>query len=218
MSKSKRILTVFFAVLLTVTATVTGCQKNKTGSDSSSKSSTSSTAEKKPAVTITWYSGGDDQQNPKPVMDKINSILLDKYNIQLDFKTIPFGSYDEKMNMIISSGTNYDLCFTSQSWVNKYPVQVAKGAFLALDDYLPKYPKLKSALPDFLFEQARVNGKIYAIPNYQITYSQFLNSFRTAATLAISFFTLSVTKVKPVTGVTSASRLSLSVASQIPSS
>jgi putative aldouronate transport system substrate-binding protein len=188
--KTKKTMMIFLAMLLAAILAFTGCSSSAPGDtsgkadpsqapvESSKPSEAPPTEENKEPETIIWYSGGNDQTNPQPVFDKLNEILLDKYNILLDFKTYPFGTYDEKMNMIISSGEDYDLCFTSQGWVNKYPIQVAKGAFLALDDLLPNYPALKEALPEFLFEQARINGKIYAVPNYQITYSQWGYLFR----------------------------------------
>ena len=44
----------------------------------------------------------------------------------------------------------------------------------ALDDLIEaNAPELKNILPEFLFEQARVGGSIYAIPNYQICYDSF---------------------------------------------
>lgn len=187
----KRFL-MFLSVILVVVLVLTGCQSSKPNDDiSTSDLSTKSIGKSKEEneeetprekkddpKTIIWYSGGNDQTNPQPVYDKLNEILLEKHNILLDFRIYPFGTYDEKMNMIISSGEDYDLCFTSQSWVNRYPAQVTKGAFLALDDYLPNYPALQDALPEFLFEQARIDGEIYAIPNYQITYSQWGFLFR----------------------------------------
>ena len=78
------------------------------------------------------------------------------------------------MNMLISSGEEFDVCFTTQSWLNKYQPNVSRGAFLALDDLIDEHaPDLKEVLPEFLFEQARVDGSIYAIPNYQICYDSF---------------------------------------------
>lgn len=129
-------------------------------------------------ITVKWVTVAGEQSNPEPVMEEINKLLLERYNLQLDLEIFPYGTYDEKMNMKINSGEYFDLCFTSQAWINKYPVQVAKGAYLALDDYLDDYPALQEALPDFLFEQARINGKIYAVPNYQITYSAWGIAFR----------------------------------------
>ncbi|NLM77073.1 MAG: ABC transporter substrate-binding protein [Ruminococcaceae bacterium] len=186
--KLKRSAMTILTALLAIMIVVSGCTNGGTTQETTTANqpgtttkatTTGSTAEvKEDAVTIIWYSGGNDQTNPQPAHDALNELLLERHNILLDFRTYPFGVYDEKMNMIISSGEAYDLCFTSQAWVNKYPIQVAKGAFLALDDYLPNYPALQEALPEFLFEQARMNGKIYAVPNYQITYAQWGFLFR----------------------------------------
>ena len=188
MTKSKKTIFIVLAMLLAVVLAFTGCQPSKpsgdTGTVDPTPAPTTEATEEPPAEvvkepeTIIWYCGGGEQTGSQPVFEKLNTLLLEKYNIQLDFRTFDFGIYDEKMNMIISSGKDYDLCFTTQSWVNKYPVQVSKSAFLALDDYLPNYPALKEALPEFLFEQARIDGKIYAVPNYQITYSQWGYLFR----------------------------------------
>lgn len=203
MRRKWKLLIAVLAVLALISSLIAGCQKT----DGTTAAPTTAAAEKttaaaKPApesesekateaapetdakplgemATVIWYSGTPGEQTGSgPVYAELNRILAEKYNIQLDFRTFDWGMYDEKMNMIISSGENYDLCFTSQAWVNKYPAQVGKGAFLALDDYLPNYTALKEALPEFLFEQARINGKIYAVPNYQITYSQWGFLFR----------------------------------------
>ncbi|MDF2925230.1 MAG: extracellular solute-binding protein family 1 [Paenibacillaceae bacterium] len=165
MSKSQARLCTLLAVAMTSALGLAACQKKEEVSA-------------EPTVTVNWVTLGDDQPNSGPVYSKVNELLKEKYNLQLKFETYPAGTYDEKMNMKINSGEDFDLCFTTQSWLNKYPVQVAKGAFLALDDYLGNYPVLTKALPDFLFEQARLNGKIYAIPNYQISYSSWGFFFR----------------------------------------
>ncbi len=188
MNRTKKTFSMITVILLAFAVVFTGCARSTdtgTSTTTSAPAATTKTADATPEpdvlkdpVTVIWYNGGSDQPNAKPVNDKLNEILLKKHNIQLDFRIIDWGTYDEKMNLIISSGEDYDLCFTTQAWVNKYPVQVGKGAFLALDDFLPNYPVLAAALPEFLFEQARTEGKIYAVPNYQITYSQWGFLFR----------------------------------------
>ncbi len=56
------------------------------------------------------------------------------------------------MNMLISSGEEFDVCFTTQSWLNKYQPNVSRGAFLALDDLIDEHaPDLKEVLPEFFY-------------------------------------------------------------------
>jgi putative aldouronate transport system substrate-binding protein len=48
-----------------------------------------------------------------------------------------------------------------------YVQNVRKGAFLAIDDILAKLPKLKESMPQVMWDNVKVDGKTYAIPNYQ---------------------------------------------------
>ena len=123
-----------------------GSQAASTPADSGSTEDTGET------ITVKWVTVAGEQSNPEPVMEELNKLLLERSNLQLELEIFPYGTYDEKMNMKINSGEYFDLCFTSQAWINTYPVQVAKGASPALADYLGDYPVLQVALPDFPFE------------------------------------------------------------------
>ena len=135
---------------------------------------TSTAATEGEAPVVRWICAGDPQPKQQEVMARVNEILLEKYNIQLNFETYDFGSYEDKINMIISSNEDYDICWTSEGWINKFLPNINRGAFMPLDDLIENNaPGLKDILPEFLFEQARVGGSIYAIPNYQICYNSF---------------------------------------------
>ena len=122
-------------------------------------------------TTVRWITAGTPQTGMDAVLEEVNKLLAERYGLKLQLEIYDYGSYDEKMNMIISSGEEFDVCFTTQSWLNKYQPNVSRGAFLALDDLIDENaPGLREVLPEFLFEQARVDGAIYAVPNYQICY------------------------------------------------
>ena len=125
-------------------------------------------------TTVRWITAGTPQTGMDAVLEEVNKLLAERYGLKLQLEIYDYGSYDEKMNMIISSGEEFDVCFTTQSWLNKYQPNVSRGAFLALDDLIDENaPGLREVLPEFLFEQARVDGAIYAVPNYQICYDSF---------------------------------------------
>lgn len=125
-------------------------------------------------IPIRWITAGTPQTGIDQVLEEVNKILAERYGLELQLEIYDYGSYDEKMNMMISSGEAFDVCFTTQNWLNKYQPNVSRGAFLPLDDLIEaNAPELKNILPEFLFEQARVGGSIYAIPNYQICYDSF---------------------------------------------
>lgn len=156
-----------------------------TGQESNSGSSSTSSAESKESaestapenqdpqeiITVKWVLPGDSQEGTPEVLEAINEKLA-KEGLALDLQLEPFGSYSDKMNMMISSQEEFDICFTTGGWLNLYLPNVAKGAFVDITDMIDTYaPALKDAIPDFLFDQVRVNDRIYAVPNYQISYN-----------------------------------------------
>jgi putative aldouronate transport system substrate-binding protein len=127
-------------------------------------------AKEAPAAALTWYFPGSyPQKDQDQVYAKFNELLKAKMNTTIDFKPTPWGDYDQKMQAVIASGEKFDLCFTA-NWINNYLQNVAKGAFVPLDDLLAKQaPKLKASVPDKIWAATKVNGKIYGIINYQIS-------------------------------------------------
>lgn len=120
-------------------------------------------------VKLTWYYPGSPQPDQDKVFAKANEIIKEKINATVDFKVVGWGSYEQKMKMIMASGEKYDLCFTS-NWMNNYYQNVARGAFVPLNDLMAEYaPGLKSMVPDKMWRATKVDGKIYGLINYQIS-------------------------------------------------
>ncbi len=135
---------------------------------------TSCTTSKKKGdvTTIKWYTLGNKQIDQEKVMAALNEDLKSKCNVNLDLQLIDAGAYNDKMNMIVSSGEKFDLCYTS-NWTNNFTSGVYKNAYIALDEYLETDRKaLYESLPEFLWDDAKVGGKIMAVPNYQPMASQ----------------------------------------------
>ena len=91
--------------------------------------------------TLIWYAITTPQRDTEMVMDEINSFLPDRIGAKLDLRLLDWGEFDQKMQLIISSGEEWDLAFTS-SWANGIYGNVSRGAFLLLDDYLPELVRL----------------------------------------------------------------------------
>ncbi len=177
--KMKRLaaLTLAAAMVCTMAACGNG-DPGDTGQGNSNDSNTSSqesnlqeNQDSQEIITVKWVLPGDSQEGAPEVLDAINEKLA-KDGLKLDLQMEPFGSYSDKMNMMISSQEEFDICFTSGGWLNLYLPNVAKGAFVDITDMIDAYaPALKDAIPDFLFDQVRVQDRIYAVPNYQISYN-----------------------------------------------
>jgi len=141
----------------------------KPSSETSEKPEGSQKEEGLPEVKLTWYFPGSfPQPDQELVFAEVNKKLKEKINTTVDFKPLGFGEYDQKMQVVIASGAPYDIAFTS-NWINIYSQNVAKGAFLPLDDLLAEYaPKSFAAVPQSFWDAARVKGKIYGFVNEQI--------------------------------------------------
>ncbi len=126
-------------------------------------------------VTLTWYLPKMDQDDDAAVFKAANEIIGAKLNgLQVKFVPIDTGSYADKMNAKIGAGEEFDICFTC-SWLNDYKSNVSNEAFLCLDDgkdvtLLKDYaPDLWGLIPENIWNGTRIDGKVYGVPNYQIS-------------------------------------------------
>ncbi|MGL5646323.1 MAG: ABC transporter substrate-binding protein [Clostridium sp.] len=127
-------------------------------------SSDGASADGKP-VTLKWYTVGRQPKDIDKVLEKANSYLEEKINVNLDMNFIDFGDYTQKMSVIINSGESYDLAFTC-SWAGDYFGNAAKGAFLDVTSYLDDKGKdMKAAIDERFWNAAKVDNKIFAVPN-----------------------------------------------------
>ncbi|WP_159886973.1 extracellular solute-binding protein [Paenibacillus puerhi] len=117
-------------------------------------------------ITALDYRYGDPPPSDGPGLKMIN----ERFHIDYKITFVPNTAYDEKINATFASGDIPDMVgFMSTDLKNRYSKFAKQGAFLALDDYIKDYPSLK-VVPDFVWDSMRVNGKIYAIPQYSPKY------------------------------------------------
>ena len=113
---------------------------------------------------IIWYNIGTPQKDTEMVIGELNKYLVDKINATVKMTYFDWGEYNERMRVIIASGEPYDICFTC-SWANDYAQNVARNAFIPLDDLLVEHAQgtLNAVNPAF-FSGVKRNGHLYAIP------------------------------------------------------
>ena len=116
------------------------------------------------AYEINWYIQGTPQSDTPSVEAKINEYLADKINATVKLHILDASQYSQKLGTMINAGEYFDLAFCA-SWMLDYKANAANGAFLALDEMLPKYlPKTSEMLGEDFIDSASVNGKLYALP------------------------------------------------------
>jgi putative aldouronate transport system substrate-binding protein len=128
-------------------------------------------------VTLVWYLIGTPQQDVNTVMEKVNEYTKEKINASIDLKLLDWGEFNDRMQVITTSGEEYDIAFTS-SWANNYALNARRGAFVELNDLMDEYGKEMKALIDPAFlEGAQIDGKLYAVPTNKEVGQQAVLSF-----------------------------------------
>lgn len=183
-NKKMRVIAALTAVVMSVTV-MTGCGKEQepvketetnTAPAEETQEDTTEPAENAEEtapeetlenVNLTWLLRVPEQNDQAEVLDAVNQILNEKINATLDIQYIDAVAYPERTKLKISSGEEFDLMFTSAGY--QYQDYAAKGAFIELEELLPKYaPETYALIPEGFWEATKVNGHIYGIPNYQI--------------------------------------------------
>lgn len=122
----------------------------------------------KEGITIKWYLPLDMSANNKEVLAKVAEKVYDKLGVNLEIGIISMSDYDKKIQVMNAAMEDMDIVYTS-SIVNNYYTAVDNGRLLALDDYLETAgADMYKAIPEYMWDATRVDGKIYAVPNQQI--------------------------------------------------
>lgn len=116
-------------------------------------------------VELVWYQVGDAQKDTPKVLEKVNEYTEDKIGVKIKVNNVSWGDYPQKMQVVINTGDNWDMCFTC-SWSNDYLQNANKGAYLELDDLLKEEGKeMYEAIDERFWEAAKVKGKTYGVPS-----------------------------------------------------
>ncbi|OAS23075.1 ABC transporter substrate-binding protein [Paenibacillus oryzisoli] len=162
----KKFFQVSAILSLTSAVLLAGCQ-NKEVKQVNSSSSPNQQKALEP-VNLKYYFFGASKPGDQDVYDGLNKVLKEKINTTVEFIKVPVGDYTQKMSVMVNAREEFDLAFTSPSYLN-YFEQSAKGSFVDLTELLPKYaPETYKQLKPSIWDAAKVNGKIYASINQQI--------------------------------------------------
>lgn len=179
MRKTKKRATLLAAIILAIAMLVSACggnnAPNNTGNQTNNpeqntnqnngqteEEGNTGESELEPYQLTLVYPGAP-QKDEALVEEALNKLLTEKINATIDLMPIDWGSWDEKVNLMIASREEVDIIFTAQ-W-NGHASNVGKGAFLELDNLIQQHGQgiLETQDPTFL-EGARINGKNYGVP------------------------------------------------------
>ena len=106
---------------------------------------------------------------PKPVdydsvFAEINTKLKEKLNATLEGQFLDWSDWAQKYPLMLAANEDFDLIY-SANWAG-YNDQALKGGFLEItEEMIQKYmPQTWEAMPSVSWDQAKVNGKLYMVP------------------------------------------------------
>ncbi|RXZ80510.1 extracellular solute-binding protein [Paenibacillaceae bacterium] len=105
--------------------------------------------------------------------------LFQKANVEIDIQIVPVTDYNTKVKTIIGSGTVPDVVWGSGPSDAFFKQTQDAGAFLPINEYLDKYPVVREAVPERLWEWLKdEEGNIYFLPNTLNPDVQFMMYYR----------------------------------------
>lgn len=152
----KRILFVLLACFVLISS-LSGCQPTKTTDDGNKQ------------VELHWVFGGPGKlEDSDRVWQEFNTQLADYLpNTSVKFTCIPHADFAEKWRLMSAAQENVDIAWVS--WALNFVEEVNKGSYMDITDLVNEYGQdMKADFPDWLLGLTTINGKVYAIPNYQM--------------------------------------------------
>lgn len=132
-----------------------GCQQGGENGDHSSGDT----------PVLTWWLIGNQPENLEQGLEKINAYTEEKIGVKINIKMASYSDWGDKINQVVNTGEKFDIMFTNEG---KYSRQVNQNAFADLTDLVEtETPELYKAIPEEVWEGAKIDGKIYAVPTYK---------------------------------------------------
>ncbi|MDY5626689.1 MAG: ABC transporter substrate-binding protein, partial [Clostridia bacterium] len=112
------------------------------------------------------------------IYGKLNEMLRQDIGAEVEVEYYNYSDLQQKYSLLFSTGEDFDIVFAA-NWV-KYNQQAAKNSFMEItDDMLKKNaPKTYETLTDTIKNEAKVNGKMYMVPNTASEYSTYVSLIR----------------------------------------
>lgn len=123
------------------------------------------------AITLKMYLVGDKSADFDKVYAKVNAELKKKINATLNVQFISWAETSTKYSLLFSTGEDFDMIFTASGWEHYEDTAVKKGFYNLTPSFLKTYaPDIMKIMPTEAWNQAKINGNVYMVPNYNKEY------------------------------------------------
>lgn len=118
-------------------------------------------------VTLKWVIIGNGMpENYDSWVKKVNDYAGEKIGVNIEMEIIPWGNWDDRRNIIISTNEPYDIIFGNG---NNYNKDIELGAYADITDLIDEnMPEFKELMPEEYWQAVKaVDGQIYGVPTYK---------------------------------------------------
>ena len=130
-------------------------------------------------VELTMYLLGDRTTDFDEVYGEINKILAEKLNTTVKVEFLSWGEHDTKYSMLFAGGEDFDLIFTASGWAHYESTVAMEGFYPLSEEFIQTYaPDIWEVVPEVAWSQARIDGEIYMVPNFQTEFTQEILAVR----------------------------------------
>jgi len=175
----KRLVALLIALSLLGSLMLTGCGEKENAADVTTPAPTAKSeptaapeVKKEEILTCKYLVPGDPPTELAKGLDAINAkMLADGVNVKLERQHIAWDAWDQKINIMLSTGEEFDLfhVMNDRTPVSSY---VSKGALSDITAKMDQYGEnIKKVNPDSMINACKVEDKIYAIPAFWVEFS-----------------------------------------------
>lgn len=171
----KKVLSMLLACMLAAAA-FTACSSAPAPSSSSPESSSSSSAAESESndnsgdtVKMTYVIPGDPPpEYDRGIKDINDKLAADGVGIEVEFKFYSWDVWDQKLNIMLSTGESFDAFHVMNDRVS-LANYASRGALADITGAMEEYgSKIQSNVPELAMDNCRIDGKQYGIPAFWV--------------------------------------------------
>lgn len=116
-----------------------------------------------PGTQPTDYQTGINAVNEK--------LAADGVDVEVSVTHIPWDAYEQKLNLMLSSGEAFEMLHVMQD-VKNIGWLASRGALTPVEDYIDEYPELRDRFDEVAWAASTFNGQRFAIPAHWRSWEQ----------------------------------------------